>query len=112
MRMPIATVQLMASMARLEGRQLAISDNATQVSLEALRLGDPAAMSGCWNPGCASVLSLAWCRITHDLSQRLRLRYSNQVLIQSCMGCRCSALQEVSESHLKLLLCGGCEVAR
>ena len=49
--MPAATVQLMADMARHKGRQLPEAEYATQVSLEALRLEDPAAMFGCWNPG-------------------------------------------------------------
>ena len=64
--MPAATVQLMADMARYKGQQLPEADYATQVSLEALRLEDPAAMSGCWNPGCAAALALAGCWRTLD----------------------------------------------
>ena len=65
-RMPAALVDLMADMARTEGRQLPEADYAAQVSLEALRLEDPAAMSGCWNPGCAAALALAGCPWTLD----------------------------------------------
>ena len=41
-----------------------------------------------------------------------RLEYFSQGLMQICVECRCIALQGVSESHLKLLLCGGCKAAR
>ena len=66
-RMPAASVQLVADMARREGRQLPEADYAMpSSSLEALRLKDPAAMSGCWNPGCARELALAGCRRAVD----------------------------------------------
>ena len=63
-RMPAAAVQHVATMLGMEGRQPPkAAEGATPVSLEALRLQDPAAMSGCWNPGCAAVLALAgWWR--------------------------------------------------
>ena len=38
------------------------TSGASMATLEALRLEDPAAMSGCWNPGCAAGLALAGCR--------------------------------------------------
>ena len=61
-RMPAAAVQHVATILGMEGRQppkAAVC--AAQVSLEALRLEDPEAMSGCWNPGCAAALALAGC---------------------------------------------------
>ena len=42
-----------AALARLEGEELPEADCAAHRTLETLRLEDPAAMSGCWNPGCA-----------------------------------------------------------
>ena len=52
---PAAAAQFRAALARLEG-QLPEADCAVHSRLEALRLEDPAAMSGCWNPGCAAAL--------------------------------------------------------
>ena len=48
-----AAAQFFAALARQKG-QLTEADNAAHRSLEALRLEDPAAMSGCWNPGCVA----------------------------------------------------------
>ena len=56
---PAATAQLRAALARLEGEPLPPVDCAAHRSLEALRLEDPAAMSGCWNPGCAAAFAMA-----------------------------------------------------
>ena len=56
---PAAAAQLMAALARLEGEPLPEADCAAPRSLEALRLEDPAAMSGCWNPGCEAALVMA-----------------------------------------------------
>ena len=52
---PAAAAQLRAALARLEGEQLPPADCPGHRSLEALRLEDPASMSGCWNPGYAAV---------------------------------------------------------
>ena len=52
-----AAAQLTAAVARLEA-ELPEAECAAQRSLEALRLEDPAAMSGCWNPGCAAGLAV------------------------------------------------------
>ena len=49
-----ATAQFWAAMERLETQQLPGADYNAPRSLEALRLEDPAAMSGCWNPGYAA----------------------------------------------------------
>ena len=54
--MPAAVIQSVAATVRTEGGQWPEADAAAHSSLEALRLADPAAMSGCWNPGCAAVL--------------------------------------------------------
>ena len=54
----------MAALARLEGEQLPEADYAAHRSLEALRLEDPATMSGCWNPGCAG--SSCFGRVNED----------------------------------------------
>ena len=62
MSTPSTAVQLRAALARLEGEQaldLPQADYAAHRSLEALRLEDPASMSGCWNPGCAAAHTLA-----------------------------------------------------
>ena len=55
---PAAADSLKAVAARVEGEQLPEADYPAPRSLEALRLEDPAAMSGCWNPGCA--VALTW----------------------------------------------------
>ena len=49
-----ATAQFLAAMERLETQQPPGAASDAHRSLEALRLEDPAAMSGCWNPGCAA----------------------------------------------------------
>ena len=49
-----AKAQWRTAMARLEAEPLPEADGAAPRSLEALRLADPAAMSGCWNPRCAA----------------------------------------------------------
>ena len=41
------------------GRAAAPADCAEDRCLEALRLEDPASMSGCWNPGCAAAFVMA-----------------------------------------------------
>ena len=56
---PAAAAQLMAALARLEAEPLPEANLPAHHSLESLRLEDPAAMSGCWNPGCAAALVLA-----------------------------------------------------
>ena len=56
---PAAAAQLRAALARLEGEQLRDADYPEHRSLEALRLEDPASMSGCWNPGCAAQSAMA-----------------------------------------------------
>ena len=56
-----ATAQLRAALVRLEGEPLPEADCAAHRSLEALRLEDPAAMCGCWNPGCAACPAMAGC---------------------------------------------------
>ena len=60
----LGSAQFQADLARLGGKQLPEADHAPHRSLEALRLEDPAAMSGCWNPGCAArvgrVLEAPW----------------------------------------------------
>ena len=63
---PAETAQLMAALARLEAEPLPKTDCAAPRSLEALRLEDPAAMSGCWNPGCAAALAMAGCWGAHE----------------------------------------------
>ena len=45
------------ALARLKGQQLPHADCTAHRSLEALRLEDPAAMSGCWNSGCACCMA-------------------------------------------------------
>ena len=45
-------------MVDIEGVALREADCGPHRSLEALRLEDPAAMCGCWSPGCAA--ALAW----------------------------------------------------
>ena len=47
------TGQYRVALINLEAAQLPQADCAAPRSLEALRLEDPATMSGCWNPGCA-----------------------------------------------------------
>ena len=62
-RSPAAAAQHGAALARLEGEQPPEADFPVHRSLEALRLEDPATMSGCWNPGYAgpgTQGSLAW----------------------------------------------------
>ena len=49
-----AIAQFWAAMDRLETQQLPQAGYDAPRSLEALRLEDPAAMSGCWNPGYAA----------------------------------------------------------
>ena len=56
-----ATAQLRAALVRLEGEPLPEADCAAHRSLEALRLEDPAAICGCWNPGYAACLAMAGC---------------------------------------------------
>ena len=51
---PRLAARLRADLASLEAEQLPEAGCAAPRSLEALRLEDPAAMSGCWNPGCAA----------------------------------------------------------
>ena len=46
------TGQYRVALINLEAEQLPQEDCAAHRSLEALRLEDPATMSGCWNPGC------------------------------------------------------------
>ena len=60
-----ARAQWRTAMARLEAEPLPEADSAAPRSLEALRLEDPAAMSGCWNPGCAAG-PMTGCLSTHD----------------------------------------------
>ena len=55
---PAAAAQLREALARLESEQLREGDYPEHHSLEALRLEDPATMSGCWNPGCATAFLL------------------------------------------------------
>ena len=54
-----AKAQWRTAMARLEAEPLPEAECAAHRSLEALRLEDPAAMSGCWNTGCAAGPSMA-----------------------------------------------------
>ena len=59
-----AAAQLNAALARLEAEPLPEADDAAHRSLEALRLEDPAAWSGCWNPEC--VLRFYTSRVLED----------------------------------------------
>ena len=59
-RTPATAAQFRTALAPLEGEQLQPHAGcAAHRSLEALRLEDPAAMSGCWNSGCAAALAHA-----------------------------------------------------
>ena len=56
---PGAAAQLMAALARLEAEELPEADHTAHRSLEALRMEDPAAISGCWNPGYAASFTIS-----------------------------------------------------
>ena len=61
---PAAAAEFKAALAPLEGEQLLPHTGcAAHRSLEALRLEDPAAMSGCWNSGCAAAQAYAGARL-------------------------------------------------
>ena len=47
------TLAGLSALGRRQAEQLSQAGYPAHRSLEALRLEDPAAMSGCWNPGCA-----------------------------------------------------------
>ena len=71
---PAAAAKLRAAVAPVEGEELLAADSTASRSLEALRLGDPAAMSGCWNPGCAAALAMAgWQRELDGLPSGMHL---------------------------------------
>ena len=56
------TLEQVRALKSRQAEQLRQAGYPVRRSLEALRLEDPATMSGCWNPGCAAALAQAGVR--------------------------------------------------